>query len=244
MEHAATAWKRCLVQRGASMWTRARLCKPKTKLIQVFAAAWTVCGNAPAAKASAGPMPTRMIASRAVFTGSRPCAAFTRAVASIIGLGAVAAATSSFCSRSIGGRCRLLHPPPGLQRVVDGERGAGPGQPGGPWLCRLRPERIVRRQAERQERGRTQIEAAGRDVALADARLMSGQADAQPAVRVERAGRRRACGSARPTARPGPGPGRRPRAARAGARSAPGAGRRRRDTRSTGRSPGTCRPAR
>ena len=93
--------------------------------------------------------------------------------------------------RSIGGGRRLQQSSSGvtpdddpcrLQRVVDGERGARPGQPGGPWLCRLRPERIVRRQAERQERGRTQIEAAGRDVALADARLMSRQADAQPAV--------------------------------------------------------------
>ena len=36
---------------------------------------------------------------------------------------------------------------------------------------------------------RAEIEAAGRDVALADARLMAAEADAQPAVGVERAGR-------------------------------------------------------
>ena len=48
---------------------------------------------------------------------------------------------------------------------------------------------VGRRQAERQQADGAEVQAAGRDVGLADARLVAAEADAQPAVGVERPGR-------------------------------------------------------
>ena len=58
MEHAVAAWKRCVVQRGASMVTHARLCKRKTKLIQGVATARRCADALPAvASLRAAPPP-------------------------------------------------------------------------------------------------------------------------------------------------------------------------------------------
>ena len=100
-----------------------------------------------------------------------------------------------------------------LQRVIDRERLTAPRADRRPRLRGRRPELVGRRQAERQQRDGAEIQAAGRDVGFADARLVAAEADPQPAIRVERVRARRASASPPPSARRAPAPARRRRAA-------------------------------
>src|SRR5262245_4053641 len=71
------------------------------------------------------------------------------------------------------------------QRMIDRKRLPRPGFRRRPRPRRRRPEPVGCRQAERQQTDRAEIEASRRDVCLADAGLMTAEADPQPAVRVE-----------------------------------------------------------
>src|SRR6266571_9453358 len=72
------------------------------------------------------------------------------------------------------------------QGLVDRELLAGPGLLRRPCSRGTGPEGVPGREAEGQQADRAEVEAAGRDVAFAHRRLVSTEADAQPAVRVER----------------------------------------------------------
>jgi hypothetical protein len=78
---------------------------------------------------------------------------------------------------------------PQRERVVGRERCPAPDFARRPLLRRIPPERGVGRQAERQKDGRAQVEASRGDVAFAQVRLRAEQSDAQPAIRIESAGR-------------------------------------------------------
>src|SRR3569623_926139 len=72
-------------------------------------------------------------------------------------------------------------------RVIDRDRPAAPGLLRSPRFRRAAPEWIARRQSERQERFGAQIQASGRDIGFAHARLMSAESDPEPAFLVESA---------------------------------------------------------
>ena len=71
------------------------------------------------------------------------------------------------------------------ESAVDRKRLPGPRAHRRPWLSRRGPELVRRRQTEGEQTGRAEIEAAGRDVGLADPRLVATEANAQPPVGVE-----------------------------------------------------------
>ena len=236
-------------------------------------------------------MPTRMIASRAVFTGARPAIAAelarrssrpvraasnsTKCAASFSdqsgrttsdgqarhrrgqrvealrglheggGVDHVAAgAAATHSSETIGGRpaspAVRLQPRArrALQRVIDRERGAGPGESRRPRL-RRRATRTDRPAAGPAAGTRWRTDTGCRSRCSARRRPAGGRRGRCAASRPRRRCRaRRGCARAPPTARRGPGPARRRPAARAAAPSAPAAGRRRRGRRSSGRSAG------
>ena len=137
--------------------------------------------------------------------------------------------------------CRLRAAGPASARggLVDGEGVTAPRQLGCPRPGGQRPERRGVGQAEWQQRGRAEIQAAGGDVALGDAGLMSGRGRCAASLRVERPGRverRFEDGGERPPhlrRRTGP------QAARAAAPCVRATGTRRSGTRSSGRRAGS-----
>src|SRR5437667_2481500 len=82
-----------------------------------------------------------------------------------------------------------LRPCDCLLRVIDRERLARPRVDLRPRLRGRRPERIAGGESEREQRDRAQVQAAGRDIRFADARLVAAESDPQPAVRVKGVGR-------------------------------------------------------
>src|SRR5262249_55497167 len=81
---------------------------------------------------------------------------------------------------------RSLLSAPVSEGMVAGRLPAGPEPPGGPVGRRGLPERVGRRQPQRQQADGAQVGAARGDVALAEEPLVPREPDRQPAVRVER----------------------------------------------------------
>lgn len=69
-----------------------------------------------------------------------------------------------------------------LNRMIRRQVAAGPDLHGAPRFGRGAPEFVALRQTERQEGRRSQVEAAGRNVYLAESRLVAAEADPEPAV--------------------------------------------------------------
>src|ERR1017187_79874 len=96
--------------------------------------------------------------------------------------------THSEAGRLGAGHARSLANP-SSNRVVRDSVLPAPEAASGPILGRRGPERVVRAQSQRQQSRRAEVQAAGRNVALAQVRLVAAETDRQPAIPVEGAGR-------------------------------------------------------